>query len=56
MLVVLASTLVVELVMLEATDRVVLVARLETPTAVDVELVADSVLAEVVPFDATVPP
>jgi hypothetical protein len=52
----LVSTLVVELVMLELSDRVVPAPGLESPAGVDVELVADVVLAEVVPFDAAVPP
>jgi hypothetical protein len=47
---------VVELVMLEPRDRVVPAPGLESPAGVDVELVADLVLAEVVPFDAGIPP
>jgi hypothetical protein len=52
----LVSTLVVELVTLDPTDPDVPGAGLESPDDVDVELVADVVLAEVVPFDAPVPP
>jgi hypothetical protein len=48
--------LVIELVMLEPSDPFVAAPGLESPAGVDVELVADVVLVEVVPFDAAVSP